>query len=157
MTQEKMYAIYEKLGISEPVYRFGEEVLQTLATQPEEAPDDGTLVVGGRSNLLAFPEYADVGKAKELLTVLETRDKLMSLLSSQGSMEINVRIGPETGMEELRDCSVVTASYRLRDGRVNTIGLIGPTRMRYGKVMAVLEEVGRSLSRVLEEDRIEGE
>ena len=54
-------------------------------------------------------------------------------------------------MEELRDCSVVTASYRLSDGRVNTIGLIGPTRMQYGKVLSVLKQVGRSLGELLDE------
>ncbi len=115
-----------------------------------EKSEVGSLVVGGRSNLLSYPEYADVEKARNLLSVLETRDKMISLLS-QGAMEISVRIGPETGMEELTDCSVVTASYKLRDGRVNTIGLIGPTRMQYGKVMAVLGEVGRALGAVLDE------
>ena len=109
------------------------------------------LVIGGRSNLLNFPEYSDVDKARSLLSVLETREKVVSLLSNRGAMEISVRIGPETGLEETRDCSIVTASYRLSDGRVNTIGLIGPTRMQYGKVLSVLSQVGRSLGEMLEE------
>lgn len=122
--------------------------------QPEEAQSDVVaLAVGGRSNLLSFPEYSDVDKAKALLSVLETREKVVSLLSNNGEMEISVRIGPETGMEETKDCSVVTASYRLSDGRVNTIGLIGPTRMQYGKVLSVLGEVGRSLTEIMEEQR----
>lgn len=110
----------------------------------------GSLVVGGRSNLLSFPEYSDVDKAKELLSVLETREKVVSLLSHQGEMEISVRIGPETGLEETKDCSIVTASYRLSDGTVNTIGLIGPTRMQYGKVLSVLGEVGKSITELLD-------
>ena len=68
----------------------------------------------------------------------------------EGEMEISVRIGPETGMEETKDCSIVTASYRLNDGTVNTIGLIGPTRMQYGKVLSVLGEVGRSITELLD-------
>ena len=133
-----------------------QDLLRMIAQQPEAeaAAEEGSIVIGGRSNLLAFPEYADVGKAKELLKVLETKDKLLALLNRQGEMEITVRIGPETGMEELKDCSVVTASYRLRDGRVNTIGLIGPTRMRYGKVLAVLDEVGKTLGRAVEEQQL---
>ena len=131
-------------------------MLRSMADIPEEIQDDGTLVVGGRSNLLGFPEYSDVGKAQELLKVLETRDKLVSLLSRQGEMEITVRIGPETGIEELRDCSVVTASYRLMDGRVNTIGLIGPTRMQYGRAVSVLEEVGKALQRAVGRQEISG-
>ncbi|MDO5298443.1 MAG: heat-inducible transcriptional repressor HrcA [Clostridia bacterium] len=128
-------------------------VIRAIAQQQPEAEegDVAALVVGGRSNLLSFPEYSDVDKAKALLSVLETREKMVSLLSQHGEMEISVRIGPETGMEETRDCSIVTASYRLGDGRVNTIGLIGPTRMQYGKVLSVLSQVGQSLTELLEE------
>lgn len=128
-------------------------VVQAMTDQqPEEAASDiSALVIGGRSNLLNFPEYSDVDKARSLLSVLETREKMVSLLSSHGEMEISVRIGPETGVEEMKDCSIVTASYRLSDGRVNTIGLIGPTRMQYGKALAVLGQVGRSLTELLEE------
>lgn len=127
-------------------------VVQAMSEQqPEEtASDVSTLVVGGRSNLLNFPEYSDVDKARSLLSVLETREKVVSLLSNRGEMEISVRIGPETGMEETKDCSIVSASYRMSDGRVNTIGLIGPTRMQYGRVLAVLGQVGRSLTELLD-------
>lgn len=125
-------------------------LLRTLAAHEEEAPEVKSIVVGGRSNLLSNPEYSDVEKARNLLSVLETRDKMISLLSTKGEMEISVRIGPETGMEELRDCSVVTASYRMHDGRVNTIGLIGPTRMQYGKVLSVLNQVGRTLNELFD-------
>ena len=111
------------------------ELLGLLAAQPPEKD-------GGVGSL--------VDRAKELLSVLETREKVVSLLSHQGEMEISVRIGPETGMEETKDCSIVTASYRLNDGTVNTIGLIGPTRMQYGKVLSVLGEVGRSITELLD-------
>lgn len=122
-------------------------------TPTQEQSDIVALAVGGRSNLLSFPEYSDVDKAKALLSVLETREKVVSLLSQQGEMEISVRIGPETGLEETKDCSIVTASYRLSDGRVNTIGLIGPTRMQYGKVLSVLGQVGKSLDMMLEDQK----
>ena len=127
-------------------------VVQAMSEQqPDEAASDvSTLVVGGRSNLLNFPEYSDVDKARSLLSVLETREKVVSLLANRGEMEISVRIGPETGMEETKDCSIVSASYRMSDGRVNTIGLIGPTRMQYGRVLAVLGQVGRSLTELLD-------
>ncbi len=128
-------------------------IVRSIAEQhPQEAQSDiVALAVGGRSNLLSFPEYSDVDKAKALLSVLETREKVVSLLSHNGEMELSVRIGPETGLEETKDCSIVTASYRLSDGRVNTIGLIGPTRMQYGKVLSVLSQVGRSLNTIMEE------
>ena len=128
------------------------DVMRAIFQQrPRDESDISELAIGGRSNLLGFPEYADVDKAKALLSVLETREKLVSLLSQDGEMEMSVRIGPETGMEETKDCSVVTASFRLSDGTVNTIGLIGPTRMQYGKALSVLEQVGRSLQELLED------
>lgn len=127
-------------------------IVRAITEHPtQEQSDVVALAIGGRSNLLSFPEYSDVDKAKALLSVLETREKVVSLLSQHGEMEISVRIGPETGLEETKDCSLVTASYRLSDGRVNTIGLIGPTRMQYGKVLSVLGQVGRSLTQLLEE------
>lgn len=111
-----------------------------------------SIVVGGRSNILNYPEYSDVDKAKALLSVLETREKLLGLLGTNGGgVEFSVRIGPETGMPETQDCSVITASYRLGDGRVNTIGVIGPTRMQYGKVISVLDFMGKTLSQLLSE------
>lgn len=130
-------------------------IIRAITAQPQDRSKEeiAALVVGGRSNLLSFPEYSDVDKAKTLLSVLETREKMITLLSSQGEMEFSVRIGPETGMEETRECSVVTASYRLSDGRVNTIGLIGPTRMQYGKVLSVLGQVGRSIDDMLNEQQ----
>ena len=129
------------------------QIIRSIAQQQPAAgqSDVVALAVGGRSNLLNFPEYSDVDKARALLSVLETREKVVSLLRQDGEMEISVRIGPETGLEETRDCSIVTASYRMSDGGVNTVGLIGPTRMQYGKALSVLAQVGRSLSAILEE------
>ena len=127
------------------------DILRAMADVQTEGGEVSALVVGGRSNLLSFPEYSDVDKAKALLSVLETKEKVVSLLSQQGEMEISVRIGPETGMEETKDCSIVTASYRLSDGRVNTIGLIGPTRMQYGKVLSVFTQLGCSITELLDE------
>ncbi len=130
-----------------------EHVMRALSMEAQQASKDevSALVVGGRSNLLRFPEYSDVDKARSLLSVFETRDKMVDLLSTGGEMEFSVRIGPETGLEETKDCSIVTASFRLGDGRVNTIGLIGPTRMEYGRALSVLTQVGRTLADVLSE------
>ena len=131
-----------------------QHVMRALSLEAQHASKDevSALVVGGRSNLLRFPEYADVDKARSLLSVFEARDKVVSLLSGGGEMEFSVRIGPETGLEEMKDCSVVSASFRLDDGRVNTIGLIGPRRMQYGKALAVLSQVGKALGEVIDED-----
>ena len=111
------------------------------------------LALGGTSNILNFPEYSDVEKAKGFLSVLETKDKLVKLLENQGEMAFTVRIGPETGIPELKDCSLVTATYQLSDNTHGTIGVIGPTRMQYGRVLSILNAMGQQLSDLLQQDK----
>ncbi len=104
--------------------------------------------MGGRSNILNYPEYSDVEKARAFLSVLEEREKLMSLLPADDSA-FSVRIGPETGMPEMTDCSVVTASYQVGQGHHGFVGVIGPTRMPYGPVLSALSAIGGALSDML--------
>ena len=109
----------------------------------------GALVVGGRSNLLSYPEYSDVEKAKSFLAVLESREKLAPLLSQVGGVEFAVRIGPEINIPEFADCSVVTATYRVGNNTTGTMGIIGPTRMNYARVVSVLNYMGKTISDML--------
>ena len=111
------------------------------------------LALGGASNILNFPEYNDVEKAKNFLSVLETKDQLVKLLEDHSEMAFTVRIGPETGIPELSDCSLVTATYRLGDNTHGTIGVIGPTRMQYGHVFSVLNAIGKQLSELLGKEK----
>ena len=111
------------------------------------------LTLGGASNILNFPEYSDVEKARCFLSVLETKDKLLKLMENHGEMAFTVRIGPETGGPELEDCSLVTATYRLSDNTHGTIGVIGPTRMQYGRVLSVLSAMGKQLTDLLRQDK----
>lgn len=111
------------------------------------SPDD--MVIGGSTNMLEYPEYSDVDKARVVLRALENRDVLAHMLRGSARMEFTVRIGPENNVPEMQDCSLVTATYRIGDNNVGTIGIIGPTRMNYGKVIAVLDYMGKSLSDIL--------
>lgn len=120
-----------------------------VTKQQSEVPAHTQIVVGGRSNILNYPEYNDVDKAKALLSVLETKEKLIGLLAKNQGMEFSIHIGPEMNMPEMKDCSIISASYRLNDGRVNTIGVVGPTRMQYNKVISVLECMGKMFSQLL--------
>lgn len=123
------------------------DILQGVHAQ-QEAPSP-EVVIGGSANLLSYPEYSDVEKARELLSVLETKDKLMRLLEHGPGMEFTIRIGPETGIPETRDCSIVTGTYRIGNDTIGTIGIIGPTRMQYQKVIAVMDFVGRTFEQIL--------
>ena len=129
------------------------ETLAVIEKKLETGGDASDVVIGGSSNLLEYPEYSDVNKARNFLAVLESKDTVRQLVSRDGGMEITIRIGPENGRPELNDCSIVTASYRLGDHSTGTLGIIGPTRMNYNRVISVLDFMGRALSDVLSEYR----
>ncbi len=129
------------------------ETLQVIEKRLESGGDPSDVIVDGGANLLEYPEYSDVNKAKSFLAVLESKDTLRKLLGQDGGMEITIRIGPENHVPELSDCSIVTASYRVGDHSSGTLGIIGPTRMNYNRVISVLDFMGRALSDVLSEYR----
>ena len=121
-----------------------------LAARMASQLADDTVTVGGSHNILNYPEYSDVEKARAFLSVLEEKQKLMALFTGQGGA-YSVRIGPETGMAEMAGCSVVTASYRAGAGHQGFVGVIGPTRMPYGRVLNALSAIGEALSDMLGE------
>jgi len=113
------------------------------------------VAVGGTSNMLSYPEYSDMEKARSFLSLMETRDRLADIISQQGEMAFTVRIGPETGVPEMADCSIVTATYTTGSGRQGTIGVIGPTRMQYSRVISILGTMGHQLSELFGQDQRE--
>ena len=127
------------------------ETLQVIEKKLEAGGDASDVVIGGSARFLEYPEYNDVTKARNFLAVLESKDTVRRLLSRDGGMEITIRIGPENQTPELSDCSVVTASYRVGDHSTGTLGIIGPMRMNYNRVISVLDFMGRALSDILSE------
>ena len=106
------------------------------------------VAIGGTSNMLSYPEYSDMEKARSFLSLMETRDRLADIISQNGEMTFTVRIGPETGVPEMADCSIVTMTYTTGSGQQGTIGVIGPTRMQYSRVLSVMDTIGRQLSQL---------
>lgn len=129
-----------------------EEVLSRLYglfNERMETPRSAHVAIGGTSNMLSYPEYSDMEKARSFLSLMETRDKLAQIIAGNGEMAFTVRIGPETGVPEMADCSIVTATYSSRGGQQGTIGVIGPTRMHYSRVISILNVMGHQLTELL--------
>lgn len=126
------------------------EGIAALAAQMEKQSATDTVTVGGSHNILNYPEYSDVEKARAFLSMLEEKEKLMDLIAG-GEAAFTVRIGPETGIREMEECSVVTAPYQVGAGHRGVIGVIGPTRMPYGRVLSALSAIGSALSELLGE------
>jgi heat-inducible transcriptional repressor len=126
-----------------------DEILRGLYgyfTEGQQTSRNPHVAVGGTSNMLSYPEYSDVDKARSFLSLMETRDKLAEIVRGNGELAFTVRIGPETGVPEMADCSIVTATYSTRGGQQGTIGVIGPTRMRYSRVISILNMMGHQLT-----------
>lgn len=126
-----------------------EEILRGLygfLNDREQSPRQPHVAIGGTSNMLSYPEYSDVEKARNFLSLMETHDKLAEIITGNGEMAFTVRIGPETGVPEMADCSIVTATYSTRGGQQGTIGVIGPTRMQYSRVLSILNMMGHELT-----------
>lgn len=111
-------------------------------------PKERFIALDGTTNLLMYPEYSDVNKARAMLSVLETKENIFKLLSRAPSMEFTITIGAENEMEEMKESSVVTATYEIGGSPVGSFGVIGPTRMDYSSVITVLNEIGASLSEI---------
>ena len=125
--------------------------IQSMLEDPQfnegqRTPRSTHVAVGGTSNMLSYPEYSDMDKARNFLSLMETRDRLARIIDGSGEMAFTVRIGPETGVPEMADCSIVTATYSTRGGQQGTIGVIGPTRMRYSRVISILNMMGHQLT-----------
>ena len=112
-------------------------------------PGSKSVDLSGATNMLNYPEYSDVEKARSFLTAIETKDFLYRMLSNATRMEFSITIGSENESPEMKDCSVVTATYKIGDNPIGSLGIIGPTRMNYSKVLAILGYMGQSLSEML--------
>ncbi|MCL2837647.1 MAG: heat-inducible transcriptional repressor HrcA [Oscillospiraceae bacterium] len=119
--------------------------------------DENRKYLEGRANILGFPEYNDIEKAKNILHVFDDEqnfDEALKVIPQ--SDNVSIIIGNENNIPELRDCSLVVARYNAGKNIAGTIGIIGPTRMDYSKIVSKLEYLTNELSRRLADDFEEG-
>ncbi|MBR6382299.1 MAG: heat-inducible transcription repressor HrcA [Lachnospiraceae bacterium] len=124
------------------------EVIDAVAEAISE--EDLQVYTSGATNILRYPELADNEKASQLINTFEEKALLGDLLTPEGTegeseTGIQVYIGSETKVQGMQDCSVVTASYELGDGLRGTIGIVGPKRMDYDKVVGTLKQLRTKL------------
>ena len=113
--------------------------------------DELQIYTSGATNIFKYPELSDSARASELISTLEEKQLLTNLISDSDSEDnkgIQIYIGDETPIHTMKDCSIVTATYELEDGLKGTIGVIGPKRMDYEKVVETLKNVKDQLSSV---------
>ena len=146
-----MIALEESMGsrhdVVSPVIKAIYEVLNEL--------EDSSLKVSGVDRLLQYPEFSSPDKMKQLLGAIEKPDDLLSIVSAPDEItehRPNVIIGSESTVQVM-DHSALVYIPIIKDGKnLGTIGVLGPSRMDYAKVLATLEEISGNISSILEDN-----
>ncbi len=121
--------------------------------------DDLEVYTSGATNILKYPELADKSKAADLLGAFEEKKIINNWLglpdkqNTEESHDIQVYIGDETQVESMKDCSMVTATYKIQEGVYGKIGIVGPKRMDYDKVVGTLNSLMSQLDDIFKEDK----
>lgn len=104
------------------------------------------IYLDGANNVVDMPEFKKVDVAKDFLNVLDAKDLVADVLNTGMADNINIYIGEETEKEELKNFSIVTFNHLLEDKDIGTIGIIGPTRMDYSKIISVMKYISKKLN-----------
>lgn len=118
-----------------------------------EEQSGGTLAVDGVERLLEYPEYADIGKLRGLLGAIEQKEGILDTISHIDGDDLGVVIGRENGEENLSDTTMVVKKIKKNGKVVGAIGIIGPCRMDYAKVMPIVSALAESVGTVLSDER----
>lgn len=141
----------QKAGIHSQIIS---DVIDAVA-EAIRADEDLEIYTSGANNIFKYPELSDGNKASEIISAFEEKRQLTELvqetLSDEKNTGIQVYIGEETPMSTMKDCSVVTATYELGSGMKGTIGVIGPKRMDYEKVVDALKNLKHQMDKLYEE------
>ncbi len=129
------------------------DIIDVIATSLEG--EEVEAYTSGSTNIFKYPELNDSQKASNLLTALEEKKQLTELMYQEGDSErgIQVYIGDESPLEATKDCSVVTATYHIEEGVYGKIGIIGPRRMDYQKVVGTLKNLMSELDQIFQKGK----
>lgn len=101
----------------------------------------------GTTNIFNYPEYNDIERAKEILNLFDDKDNLNQLLEGKG--DLSIKIGDENYIPGAQNCSVISAVFFIDGMPLGTIGLIGPRRINYSKVVSIMAEVMKELNETI--------
>ncbi len=114
--------------------------------------DHGELKLSGLGRLLQYPEYSDKEKFGELLSTFEQKEDLLDLVAKNSDEDLGVFIGSESSVKVMDQSTIVFKPIRKNGKTVGAVGVIGPRRMDYAKVLATLESIGGNISNIIDEE-----
>lgn len=134
--------------------RYDRLMAKALALSQQTVGDaDSEIFLEGRVNIMDVPEFADIGRMKEIFRAFEEKNQLVNLLNRCMDADgINIFIGSESRVSQMSDISLITSTYRTGRNSIGVLGVIGPTRMGYAKVIPIVDYTARLVSRLLESE-----
>lgn len=123
------------------------DVIKPIIDQINKIVEDAEKIyLKGANKAFDLPEFKSLELAKNFVNVLDEKEVMLDILDSGMAKDINVYIGDENDKEELKDFSVVTFKHSIGDKELGTIGIIGPKRMNYSKVISVMKYISKKIS-----------
>jgi len=142
-----------------------DKLLQTamiLCSQSIESEEDnrGEVYVGGTSNILTKRDFADLDRLRELIRTIEEKSRLVQILTEcierdpSLKNDVQVIIGSENSASSLKNCTLITAPYRIgtSGGATGTLSVLGPTRIEYARTISIVSYVARILEQMMTKD-----
>jgi heat-inducible transcriptional repressor len=127
----------------------------TLSTRTFAGAEDeiqSEVYFDGASNLMKSPEFSDINRMRALIETIEQKSRLASLISrciEGDTQEVRITIGTENALAGIEDCTLITSPYTYDEKSIGSLGILGPTRMEYGRAISLVEYVARLFGRVL--------
>ena len=138
--------LVHKINLSQQIYQLITEELKRIAK-----PGDLRVFLGGTSYILEQPEFNDLQTLKEVLKILDHEENLRKLIKNLPNEDLKVKIGQENTIKEMQNCSIVCATYHFGDKAMGKIGVIGPTRMEYPRVISTVDLAADILGKIISE------
>ena len=135
----------EEFIVSEMNYEL--KIIKPIIQEMNKVINEGNKIyLEGKDKVFDFPEFNNVDTAKNVLKILDTKELVYNILENGEEKYINVYIGNENEYDELKNLSIITFKNSFEDKDLGTIGIIGPTRMDYSKVISVMKYIQKVLN-----------
>ncbi|MBQ2709512.1 MAG: heat-inducible transcription repressor HrcA [Clostridia bacterium] len=128
-------------------------IIRTIYETVSE-PDDGELMFDGVNNLLNYPEFSDIDRVRDMLGLFDQQDDLREVMSTDDGDHTNVYIGSENAVEVMNNSSLIFRTVKSGDRVIGAIGVIGPRRMDYSKVVTLVDYMSNNISRMMLPDEL---
>ncbi len=138
--------LMKRINLSREIFKLINKELQDFTN-----PGDLKIYLGGTSYILEQPEFSDFETLKKVMNILDQKNILRQLIESSTDKGLEVRIGQENQLKDMENCSIVFSTYSIADRAYGKIGVIGPTRMQYTRVISTLDCVSDILSKIISE------